>query len=334
MKKTMKFVVGTVFLAVALALVPGLADAGKLKKVGLIVPGPIGDRGWNAAGYQALQKAAKKYGFQASHQENVSLPKAEAALRKYAEAGYDLVYAHMFVYSKAAARVAKAFPKMKIVVIHGNVKNSTNLVSYQTAMQDGGFMAGALAALVSKTGKIGALGGRPIPAIANAIAGYVAGAKLVRPDVKVVVDYTGDFNNTTLAREKALAMINQGVDVLVQEAPPAGVAALKAAQEKGVLAIGFIRDQHAIAPKAVLSSVKIDFDQVYDKIAAMANGGKWKGGFLRMGIPQKAIGLAPYHGLAHRVTPKMQARLDRIRKDLASGKIKAPVAERQKRKRQ
>ncbi|MDP6084966.1 MAG: BMP family protein [Nitrospinota bacterium] len=332
MKTAMKIVVGTVVLAVALSLLPGLGDARKLKKVGLIVPGPIGDNGWSAAGYQALRNAAKKYGFQASHQENVKPPKAEAALRKFAEAGYDLVYAHMFVYSEAAARVAKAFPKTKFVVIHGTVRNKTNLISYQTMTQGGGFMAGALAALVSKTGKIGALGGRPIPPIADAIAGYVAGAKLVRPDVKVVVEYTGDFNNTTLAREKALAMISQGVDVLVQEAPPAGVAALKAAQEKGVLAIGFIRDQHAIAPKAVLSSVKIDFNQVYDKIAAMANGGKWKGGFLRMGFSQNAVGLAPYHGLADRVTPKMQARLDKVRADLISGKIKAPVAKRRKRK--
>ena len=237
MKTAMKIVVGTVVLAVALSLLSSLGDARNLKKVGLIVPGPIGDNGWSAAGYQALQKAAKKYGFQASHQENVSLPKSEAALRQYAEAGYDLVYAHMFVYSAAAARVAKAFPKTKFVVIHGTVRNKTNLVSYQTTTQSGGFMAGALAALVSKTGKIGALGGRPIPPIADAIAGYVAGAKHVRPGVKVVVDYTGDFNNITLAREKALAMINQGVDVLVQ-----------AAEEKGALAIGFIRDQHAIAP--------------------------------------------------------------------------------------
>jgi basic membrane protein A len=320
MKTAMKIVVGTVVLAVALSLLSGLGDARNLKKVGLIVPGPIGDNGWSAAGYQALQKAAKKYGFQASHQENVSLPKAEAALRQYAEAGYDLVYAHMFVYSAAAARVAKAFPKTKSVVIHGTVRNKTNLVSYQTMTQGGGFMAGALAALVSKTGKIGALGGRPIPPIADAIAGYVAVAKHVRPGVKVVVDYTGDFNNTTLAREKALAMINQGV------------AALKAAEEKGALAIGFIRDQHAIAPKAVLSSVKIDFNQVYDRIAAMANGGKWKGGFLRMGLSHNAVGLVPYHGLADRVTPKMQARLDKILADLISGKIKAPAAKRRKRK--
>ena len=186
MKTAMKIVVGTVVLAVALSLLSGLGDARNLKKVGLIVPGPIGDNGWSAAGYQALQKAAKKYGFQASHQENVSLPKAEAALRQYAEAGYDLVYAHMFVYSAAAARVAKAFPKTKSVVIHGTVRNKTNLVSYQTMTQGGGFMAGALAALVSKTGKIGALGGRPIPPIADAIAGYVAVAKHVRPGVKVV----------------------------------------------------------------------------------------------------------------------------------------------------
>jgi basic membrane protein A len=332
MKPALKIVVGTVVLAVAMSLLPGLGDARKLKKVGLIVPGPIGDNGWSAAGYRALRKAAKKYGFQASHQENVNPPKAEAALRKFAEAGYDLVYAHMFVYSEAAARVAKAFPKTKFVVIHGTVRNKTNLLSYQTMTQGGGFMAGALAALVSKTGKIGALGGRPIPPIADAIAGYVAGAKHVRPGVKVVVEYTGDFHDKSLARKKALAMIRGGVDVLVQEVPPAGVAALKAAQEKGVLAIGFIRDQHAIAPKAVISSVKIDFNQVYDRIAAMANGGKWKGGFLRMGLSQSAVGLAPYHGLADRVTPKMQARLDKIRADLISGKIKAPVAKLRKKK--
>ncbi|MFQ5914208.1 MAG: BMP family protein [Nitrospinota bacterium] len=328
MRGKFSFVARTAILAIAIALLAGPTSAGELKKVGLIVPGPIGDRGWNAAGYQALMKASKKYGFQASHQENVSLPKAEAALRQYAEEGYDLVYAHMFVYSKAAARVAKAYPKTKFLVIHGNVKNSTNLVSYHTVTQDGGYLAGALAALVSKTGKIGALGGRPIPPIANAIAGYVAGAKHVRPDVQVVVDYTGDFNNPTLAREKALAMINQRVDVLVQEAPPAGVAALQAAQEKGVLAIGFILDQHAIAPKAVISSVKIDFDQVYDRVSGMVKNDTWKGGFVRMGLPQNVIGLAPYHGLAHLVTPEIQSKLDRIRADLASGKIKAPVAKR------
>ncbi|MFQ5692120.1 MAG: BMP family protein [Nitrospinota bacterium] len=332
MRKVTKFIAGTAVWVLAISLLAAPAPAGELKKVGLIVPGPIGDRGWNAAGYQALMKTSKKYGFSASYQENVSLPKAEAALRQYAEAGYDLVYAHMFVYSKAAARVARAFPNTKIVVIHGNVKNSNNLVSYHTITQDGGYLAGALAALVSKTGKIGALGGRPIPPIANAIAGFVAGAKRVRPDVKVMVDYTGDFNNATLAREKALAMFNQGVDVLIQEAPPAGVAALQAAQEKGVLAIGFILDQNAIAPKAVISSVKIDFDQVYDKIAATVKNNTWKGGFIRMGIPQNVIGLAPYHGLANRVTPEIQAKLDQLRADLASGKIKAPVAKRGKKR--
>ena len=220
MKTALKIVVGTVVLAVAMSLLPGLGDARKLKKVGLIVPGPIGNNGWSAAGYRALRKAAKKYGFQASHQENVNPPKAEGALRKFAEAGYDLVYAHMFVYSEAAARVAKAFPKTKFVVIHGTVRNKTNLVSYQTMTQGGGFMAGALAALVSKTGKIGALGGRPIPPIADAIAGYVAGAKHVRPGVKLVVEYTGDFHDKSLARKKALAMIRGGWTCLFRKSRP------------------------------------------------------------------------------------------------------------------
>lgn len=328
MGKRTNFIAWAAVLALALPWLGGAATAGELRKVGLIVPGPIGDRGWNAAGHQALMKASQKYGLQPSYQENVSLPKAEAALRQYAEEGYDLVFAHMFVYSKAADRVAKAYPKTKFLVIHGNARNPVNLISYHTATQEGGFLAGALAAMLSKTGKIGALGGQPIPPIANAIAGYEAGAKHVRPDIGVLVDYTGDFNNVTLAREKALAIINQGVDVLIQEAPPAGVAALQAAEQKGVLGIGFILDQHAIAPKAVISSVKIDFDQVYDRIVALVKSGAWKGGFVQMGLRENVIGLAPYHGLAHLVTPQMQAKLDQIRADLLSGKIKAPVAKR------
>lgn len=310
---------------------PGGAPSGKdgasgKYKVALVLVGPISDGGWNASTYEGMQAMAKEMEIEFAYSEAVPLAEGQATIRDYASRGYQLVIANNFGYSDAAMKVAKDFPDVKFAVLTGRV-SAPNLSSYDAGQREGTFLAGALAALMTKSGKIGVVGGVDMPSIIKAVEGFKAGARHINPTVQISTAYTGTFADVAKAKEAALAQISAGADIVAHVANQAGLGVLQAAKEKNVYALGTGIDQHAVAPKNVLSTALTDMTVLLRMVITDAKSGSYGNKVVMPGLKEGVAGLAPFYELDSAVPAEVKQRLEQLTEEIKSGKLVVPESE-------
>jgi basic membrane protein A len=293
----------------------------KQLKIALLLPGPINDMGWNASAYEGLKQAEKKYGASVAYVENVAQSDMEENFRGFALQGYDLIIGHGFQFGDAAKKVASQFPNSRFVVTSSNISQQPNVASVNIDNEMQGFVMGAVAALMSKSKVVGAIGGEQIPPIVGSIQGFEKGAKYIDPKIKVLTAYTGNFNDVNKAKETALAMIAQGADIIMANANQAGLGSIQACQEKKILAIGSNMDQNPIAPDTVLVSVIKSVPVLISYVVELIYNGKFEPKFYNLGVKEGAVYLSPWHGFENKVPQNVKDRLARIMKDLEEGKL-------------
>lgn len=223
----------------------------------------------------------------------MSLPDAEPALRDFSNKGYNLIFAHSMEYGESVTKIAGDYPDTKYAVYTGTVE-ADNVASISLNEHETGYLAGMLAASMSKTGKIGVIIGSDLPPMIRIAEAYKLGAKEVNPDIQVFDVFAGSWDDIAKGKEAALGQIENGADVIFHVADKTGLGAIQAAQEKGVYAIGSSVDQSAVAPGTVLSSALDHADKAYLAAAKSVSDGTFKGGIMRMGLKEEAIGMAPY----------------------------------------
>ncbi len=205
---------------------------------------------------------------------------AAAAVRDYASKGYDLVIAHGSQYGASLADIAKEFPKTAFAwgtaVDTFASKGVTNISAYTVASDQGGYVEGVIAAKLSKSGSIGAIG--PVPAGDGnlTILGFEAGAKATNPNIKVAKTFTNDFNNAALMSQAAQTMIANGADVLTGTSQ-AVVGAIAVAKDKNVLWFGNQSAQTSLAPKVVVANQVYDWSPFLKQMMDNTKAGKLGG---------------------------------------------------------
>ena len=291
-------------------------------KVGIVLSiGGLGDKSFNDSAYRGLENAKKDLGIEFKYVEPSS--PSEEYLREYAEAGYDLVIATGFLMKDATEKVAKDFPDVKFALID-EVSALPNVASLLFAEDQGSFLVGALAAMMSKTGNVGFVGGMEIPLIQKFQKGYEMGAKYVNKDAKVGVLYTSGsnpFNDPVRGKENALSLIKQGADVVYHAAGGTGVGVIEAAKESKVFAIGVDSNQDGLAQGTVLTSMIKNVDiAVYNTIKAVKEG-TFKAGEQRLGVAEGGVGTTDFEFTKDIIGAENIAKLEQIRKDIIDGKI-------------
>jgi len=306
------------------------AQRGIPLKVVFVTDAKFNDEGWGAVGYNATQSLKANYGIDLTASDGVAIPDVESTLTDYAAGGANLIIAQGFQWGDPTIRVASQFPATKFVVMTGLV-NGPNVASIYPMQQQGSFLLGALAAMMSKTGAIGFVGGQTYPNIINIAEGYKQGAKLINPNIRILTDYLQDFNNPAKGKEAALAQINSGADFLLHVADTSGQGVISAAQERGVYAFGAVGDQNKLAPNTVLTSFVIDMNKAYDQIFKSVQEGTFAGKLTKPGLETGKAGpgdgivyLAPFHSLDNKVPLAVKARLDQLTQDVITGKITVP----------
>jgi len=312
-----------VALALACALSPVLAQ-GKALKVALILSGPANDQGWNAVALQGLKDAEATYGIQSAYSENVGIADSEAAFMDYASQGYDLVIGHGYQYGDPASRVAKKFPKASFMAIEASSQGK-NCASYVIACEQAGYLMGILAASVSKTGKIGMVGGIEQPSIIKVVEAYKLGAKAYNPKITVYDVYIGSFTDVNLGKEAALAMADKGADVLSHIANQAGTGVIKAAEERGLLSTGDSFDQSFIAPKSVVCSTVYNVPTLVTIAVAKVKAGAFAGGVFNMGMKEGVVDIASYHDFESSIPAKAKDMIASIKKRITAGTFTVPL---------
>jgi basic membrane protein A and related proteins len=226
-------------------------------KVAVLFPGVVTDQSWNQWGYEGLTKAKADCGVDIAYSENVFQDAQIETFRNYASEGYDMVIGHGGEYTDAAITVAKEFPNAKFFITNG-VTAGGNVSAAKLSYRQMGYVAGALAAYMTKTNYIGMAVGEEIAISKQGFEGYQAGSayvgKELGKEIKTKLVSTGDWADVDKAHEAGLALISEGIDVLFHVLDTADAGLLAAAQDKGVYAIGLYRDSSNLAPKAVIGS--------------------------------------------------------------------------------
>ncbi len=298
--------------------------AEKPLKVGIVLSiGGLGDKSFNDSAYRGLENAKKDLGIEFKHVEPASPSEDEGYLREYAEAGYDLVIATGFLMKDATEKVAKDFPDVKFALVD-EVSTLPNVSSLVFAEDQGSFLVGALAAMMSKTGSVGFVGGMEIPLIQKFQKGYEMGAKYVNPNIKLGSLYTSGsnpFNDPVRGKENALSLIKQGADVIYHAAGGTGIGVIEAAKEAKVFAIGVDSNQDGIAQGTVLTSMMKYVDvAVYNAVKAVKEG-TFKGGEQRFGVKEGGVGTTEFEFTKDVIGADNLAKLEAIKKDIIDGKI-------------
>ncbi len=283
------------------------------------------DKSFNEAAYNGAQRFAKETGIKYREFEVTNVAQREQALRNMARRGAAIVVAMGFAQASAVDKVAREFTKTKFTLID-MVVDLPNAQSVIFKEHEGSFLVGMAAALASKTGKVGFVGGMDIPLIRKFALGYVEGAKHVNPNIEIFQNMTGTtpaaWNDPTKGGELARSQFDRGADVVYAAAGGTGVGVYQAAKDSGKLAIGVDANQNYLHPGTMLTSMikRVDV-AVYDAFMT-AKKGTWKGGIKVLGLAEEGVGWALDKHNRGLVSAAMEAKLEQARKDIISAKIK------------
>jgi basic membrane protein A and related proteins len=295
-------------------------------KVALLSPGPVSDAGWNALAYEGLLAIRDQLGAEVSQIQTKTPAEFEEGFRDFARRGYQLVFGHGFEFQDAAAAVSPDFPHTVFITTSGNTVRK-NVAPLRFLLEQATYLEGILAAQMSKTGKLGIVGGMQLPSVKSTIVAFEAGARAVRPDVRVVTSYIGNWEDVGAAKEAALAQVQQGCDVLFHNADAAGLGVFQAAQQQHVYAFGANKNQNDVAPDAVLASAVIDIPQAFVQVAREVQAGKFEGKVERMGMKEGVVAFVLNPRLESQVPAATTALLEKARQGILDGTVQVPTAE-------
>jgi basic membrane lipoprotein Med (substrate-binding protein (PBP1-ABC) superfamily) len=232
-------------------------------RVALLTPGPISDQAWNAAAYQGLERMRDSLGAEISHIQTKTPAEFEENFRQYGAKGYTLVIGHGFEFQDAAQRVGPEYPNT-VFVTTGGTGTGPNIAALSFAFDEPSYLAGMEAAAISATGILGTIGGTELPPVAASFTAFEAGARAVRPDIKILGAYLGNWDDAGAGKEQALAQIARRADVIFQNADAAGLGIFQAVRETpGTWIVGSNADQNGIAPTSTLGSVVVDVPHAF-----------------------------------------------------------------------
>lgn len=310
----------------ALAATPACAQPKANLRVGLLtgVAG-LGDKSFNDLAYDGAKKAESDLGVTLKVVEPPDLASSEGLLRNLARAGYSLVIGVGFDMADPIKKVASEYPNTQFAVVDGLV-SLPNVASLVFQEHEGSFLVGALAAMMSKTGKVGVIPAMDIPFLNRFTKAYEQGAKYINPGIKVVVQPIGSdfgaFNDPARCKNIALSMYSQGVDVIYHAAGGSGSGLFEAAKQAHEYAIGCNSDQDAMAKGLVLTSMMKRVDvSVYDVIKS-AKDGTFKAGIHSYGVANGGIGVSPMTYTKALIGTAHLARLEALKKGIIGGSIK------------
>jgi basic membrane protein A len=280
------------------------------------------DKSFNEAAFNGAEKWAKETGGTYKELEMQDEAQREQALRRLAEAGANPVVMTGFAFGDVLSKVAPDFPNTKFAIVD-MVVDQPNVKSVVFNEHEGSYLVGMMAAMASKTGTVGFIGGMDIPLIRKFGCGYAQGVLAAKPDAKVVLNMTGTtpaaWNDPVKGAELAKAQKAQGADVIYAAAGGTGVGVLQTAADEGILSIGVDSNQNYLHPGKVLTSmVKRVDNAVY---AAFTEGENLTPGINVMGLANDGVGYAMDDNNAALVTPEMIAAVDAAAAKIKSGEL-------------
>jgi basic membrane protein A len=272
------------------------AEPAKIYKIALVI-GLLGDRSFLDSAARGIDMANAEFdNIETKIIENADVGEQQLAARAMAEDGYDLVITVGFGSADWTNEIALEYPDTHFAIVDATLEapNGTGLTFRE---DEGSFTVGMAAAMLTKTGKVGYIGGMDVPLLRRFEEGYIQGVKYVDPNIEVVSGWVGDFGDPTKGKELALTQYEEGVDIIFAAAGKSGEGVLAASAEKGLFSIGVDSDQCYIAPGNVIASMMKMVDlAVFGAIKDLTQG-TLEGGTKVFGLNENAVGMCHLYGI-------------------------------------
>jgi len=311
-------------LLVAFGAAAPVALAQNKIKVAAVYTVPI-EQQWVSRIHKALNAAKDRGEIEYVFSEKVANADYERVMREYAEKGNTFIVGESFAVEPAARKVAKDYPKVSFLMGSSGKPQEPNFAVFDNYIQEPAYLTGMIAGGMTKTNKIGMVGGYPIPEVNRLMHAFMAGAKETNPKVEFMVTFIGSWFDPPKAKEAAFAMIEKGADVMYAER--FGVS--DAAKERGKLAIGNVIDTQKDYPNTVVASALWNMEPTIDRAIAAVKSNTFKaedyGQYSLM--KNKGSELAPLGTFASKVPADLQAKVKAKEKDILDGKLKVAVVE-------
>jgi basic membrane protein A len=286
--------------------------------------GGLGDHSFNDSANAGMQEAKRRLGLATVVLQSMSISDYQVNMMALANATCDEIFCIGYDEAMDLGEVARRFPTQHFSIVDA-VVDAPNVTSVLFRAQEGSFLAGALAALATRTKTIGFLGGADVPIIQTFEAGYAAGARQVDPDVKVMVKYVGSFDDVAAGKELTGLLFDERADIVYTAAGKAGLGAMQQlAGRQNAYVIGVDSDQDAIVPGKILTSVLKRVDVSVFRLCQLAAAHAPRPSRLVLGLRDGAVGLTDFRYTRAIVTPAIIARIDRIKAAIIAGAIVAP----------
>jgi basic membrane protein A len=341
MKPVFKAAVAIGALALATASCHRASDAADDKSkvhVGIVFDiGGKDDRSFNAAAWQGVRRAAKDFPIVLRDVEPGDPTSIEPAMRAFAERGYDLIVGVGFSQTPIIEAVAKDYPQVNFAIVDG-VSQLPNVASLIFKEHEGSYLVGMIAAITSKTGTIGFLGGMDIPLIHKFETGYEEGARAVNPKIRVIPNYIGvtdvAWNDPVKGKELAQTQIERGADVIFTAAGNSGLGTFDAVEQYGKdsrglakkFVIGVDSNQNWVKPGFVLTSMVKRVDNAVYQIVQDRVSNRPVGGIHVYGLENDGIGYAVDQYNKDLIPPAAIQSVEEAKEKIIKGQIKVTNA--------
>ena len=285
------------------------------------------DKSFNEAAYRGAQRFQTETGIAVREFEITNETQRAQAFANMARRGATIIVGVGFTQRAALETVARQYPDKKFTLID-TTSELPNVQSVVFREQEGSFLVGVLAALASKSHKLGFVGGMDIPLIRRFAAGYAAGARYADPDVSIFVNMTGTtpaaWQDPARGAELARSQFDRGADVVYAAAGSTGLGVLQAAADATKLAIGVDSNQDGLHPGTMLTSMVKRVDRAVYRAFRSAKDGTWRAGVRSLGVAEDGVGYTVDEYNDALVTPAMREKAEAARADIIAGKIAVP----------
>ncbi len=293
----------------------GPAPAAEKLRAAFVYVGPVGDGGWTTAHDLGRKAMVERLPWVETTVLETVPEGADAvrAISQLAEKGHKLIFTTSFGYMDPTLEVAARYPD--VVFMHcSGYKRAENVGTYFGRMEQAKYLTGLVAGKMSKSGTVGYVAPHPIPEVVRFVNAFTLGVRAANPAATVRVVWTNAWFDPGKEREAALAMLDAGADVIASGAD--STAHIKAADERGALAIGYDSDAREVAPKAYLTSALWDWSVVYTRAAEQVRAGTWKSEDIHLGMDSGLVKLAPMTDL---VPPEVKALVESQQAEIVAG---------------
>ncbi len=312
-------------------------DSNPLKVALLFDIGGRGDSGFNDSAYKGLEKAVSGLGVKAVYIEQKRNLEREHAANEAAASDAGIIIGVGFAFSEKLSALAEKYPSKKFICIDYTIKYNDkgepeplpfNMAGITFREEEGSYLVGAVAALTSKTGSIGFMGGMDSPIIRRFQGGYLAGARAVRPDIRVISKYAGitgkAFNDPAKGYQIATQMYEEGADIIYHASGATGNGLFRAAKKMNRLAIGVDTDQSSQAPGLVLTSMLKNIDiAVFESVKSCVEG-SFKGGLKSLGLKEQGVGFVYDKSNRKLIPEEIHNRVLSLQSQIIKGELKVP----------